>query len=396
MAAKLCAIHLLPDVLMDRNSKQQGKNSSNSSKEVSFSMAHKLLLSSMVFAAFLRMVEYSLFPSLYQRTFQTEKEQSYYLENNAEFCEGFFQIKSNIGRSGGLELLMYFIHELCWLVIFFPIPYMFVPEKWETPSWCSKLQLSVSTCSLSPDSACIKINSLWKDMFHWLLRPAFVQPLRMSSTTQEEMALLVMLGMMNEECVFNDQQVSLAVVNNEGGNKKKKTKKNDSVYMPDAAKCISAIMNSGTSSKASLVLHSIMNQHQWVFPDPWSELRLASISLIFLMALVRLYSFLCLINFEILGYFIGSGIIGDSPGIVSLDRLVVHGFYGLTRNPMCIASFGSAFGLLCASPSPMGMLALPILYVVVTFQISNEEKELLCYYGDAYAEYAKKVRYQLI
>ncbi|MDR0381776.1 MAG: isoprenylcysteine carboxylmethyltransferase family protein [Oscillospiraceae bacterium] len=74
------------------------------------------------------------------------------------------------------------------------------------------------------------------------------------------------------------------------------------------------------------------------------------------------------------------------------DRLVTSGVFALSRNPIFLFMDMYLFGTFLIYPNLFFLLSFIFSALGLHFQILKEEKSLLSRFGDAYAEYCRKVR----
>ena len=72
-------------------------------------------------------------------------------------------------------------------------------------------------------------------------------------------------------------------------------------------------------------------------------------------------------------------------------KLVKHGPFARSRNPLFLAVMSGQFGFFLALPSVFTLVCLVAGVLVITRQAREEEKALACQFGAAYEEYRKQV-----
>ena len=74
-------------------------------------------------------------------------------------------------------------------------------------------------------------------------------------------------------------------------------------------------------------------------------------------------------------------------------RLVTHGIYRLTRNPMYVGFTGGILGVAVHLSNIYALLVLPLFVLYMNrFQIYPEERAMRALFEDEYSEYAERVR----
>ena len=77
----------------------------------------------------------------------------------------------------------------------------------------------------------------------------------------------------------------------------------------------------------------------------------------------------------------------------STTRLVTHGIYRLTRNPMYVGFTGVILGVAVHLSNIYALLVLPLFVLYMNrFQIYPEERAMRTLFEDEYSQYAERVR----
>ena len=73
-------------------------------------------------------------------------------------------------------------------------------------------------------------------------------------------------------------------------------------------------------------------------------------------------------------------------------KLIIHGFYKYSRNPIYLAIVLSAFGIFLLTPSYLSMMTFILVHLLLNIQIRQEEDYLKQNAGNDYKDYLIKVR----
>jgi protein-S-isoprenylcysteine O-methyltransferase Ste14 len=81
-------------------------------------------------------------------------------------------------------------------------------------------------------------------------------------------------------------------------------------------------------------------------------------------------------------------------GIPDADRprLITHGLFSISRNPVFLGMMAMALGLFLASPTAITLMALTATWLGIQIQVRLEEQHLRETFGSEYTEYTRRVR----
>lgn len=81
-------------------------------------------------------------------------------------------------------------------------------------------------------------------------------------------------------------------------------------------------------------------------------------------------------------------------GISDADRprLITHGLFSISRNPVFLGMIAMALGLFLAAPTAITLMALTATWLGIQIQVRLEEQHLRETFGSEYAEYCRRVR----